>query len=295
MSSAVLTHRAKAGPPSGRRIFHRALWKKTIGESWFLLASLCALALFFAWLFVWLITKIKLNALLTMLVSSLKDFESLSGVPFQQVATEEGRIALAFIDPVVYLAVIVWAIGRGSDMVSGELERGTLEMVLAQPLRRITVYASKAAVTIAGLVLICVVLWCGLTLGIHLLVKEKDLVRPAMYIPPAMNLLGMGFAMAGITAFVSSWDRYRWRTIGIMGGFYAVSVVLKVVARMAPEWESLGYASILWTFEPQRLVGTHADAWRLLVEYNTPLVVVGMLSYIAGAIIFCRRDLPAPL
>jgi hypothetical protein len=42
-------------------------------------------------------------------------------------------------------------------------------------------------------------------------------------------------------------------------------------------------------------LANNSDAWRLLVEHNTPLLVVGVIGFVAGAIIFCRRDLPAPL
>lgn len=281
--------------PAARPRINRTLWFKTARESSGLLLSLVVLLFGFGWVYVWLISKIKLDVLLQFLLGGLKDLERLSGVPFQEVATPEGRVALAFVDPLVHLGVIVWAISRGSDTVSGELERGTLEMLLAQPVSRLSLYVSKAVVAAAGLVLICVAFWCGLSIGIRLLVEETERVWPAMYIPPTINVFGLGFAMAGIATVVSSCDRYRWRTIGIMGGFYAVAVVLKVIARMAPGWEPIGYASIFWPFEPQRMVTGRDDAWSLLVEYNTPLLVIGLVGYIAGAVIFCRRDLPAPL
>jgi ABC-2 type transport system permease protein len=284
-------------PPAAHRhrSFNWAIWTKAFGEAWVLLASLSALLFAFAWVYVWLISKIELPVLMEFLLGGLKDLERLSGVPFKDVATPEGRIALAFVDPLVHLGVTVWAIARGSDAVAGELERGTMEMLLAQPVSRISVYVSKAVVTIVGLVLICVALWCGMAVGVLLIVEETDRVWPALYIPPTFNVFGLGLAMAGITAFVSSWDRYRWRTIGIMGAFYAVAVVLKVIGRMAPGWEPLGWFSVFWPFEPQRMVAASEEAWRLVVVYNAPLVAVGLLGYVAGAIIFCRRDLPAPL
>jgi ABC-2 type transport system permease protein len=168
-------------------------------------------------------------------------------------------------------------------------------MLLAQPVSRISVYASKAIVSVIGLALICVALWCGMAVGILVIVEETDRVWPSLFIPPTTNVFGLGVAMAGIAAFVSSLDRYRWRTIGIMGAFYAVAVVLKVIARMAPGWERLGWLSVFWPFEPQQMVTTIVEAWRLVFEYNAPLVVIGLIGYVAGAIIFCRRDLPAPL
>jgi ABC-2 type transport system permease protein len=290
-SPQVLSTRVATAQPR----FNRTLWSKTARESSVLLLSLAVLLFAFGWVYVWLISKIELNVLFQFLIGGLKDLERLSGVPFQEVATPEGRVALAFVDPLVHLGVIVWAISRGSDTVAGELERGTLEMLLAQPVSRLSIYASKSVVAGVGLVVICAAFWCGLSIGIRLLVDEIDHVWPAMYVPPTINVFGLGFAMAGIATLVSSCDRYRWRTIGIMGGFYAVAIILKVIARMAPGWEAIGYASIFWPFEPQRLVTGQNDAWRLLWEYNVPLIAIGVVGYVAGGVIFCRRDLPAPL
>ena len=69
--------------------------------------------------------------------------EQLMPVSFSQMATSAGRIAVAYDDPIVLLLVTVWAISRGSDAVSGELNRGTMEMVLAQPVTRLGVLGPR--------------------------------------------------------------------------------------------------------------------------------------------------------
>ena len=71
-------------------------------------------------------------------------------LPFEQLATYSGRIALAYDLPIVILCVSVWAIARGSDCVSGELGRGTMEMLLAQPVSRLQVLLTQATVTTIG-------------------------------------------------------------------------------------------------------------------------------------------------
>ncbi len=274
---------------------NRALWPKAFAEIWLLLVALSVLMFAFAWLFVWLTSKIELPALFNFLASGLKDFEKLSGVPFNQVATYEGRIALAFVDPLVLLAVTVWAIARGSDSVSGELERGTMELMLAQPVRRISVYASKAVAATVGLAVISFSLWLGTAVGIDRVMSQRAAVNAGHYYYAAANVFGLGFALLGLSTLVSAFDKYRWRTIGIMGAYYALSLVLKVIARMAPGWEAVGYGSIFTAFEPQLLVANPAEAGAILLRYNGVLLAIGAVSYILGAVVFCRRDLPAPL
>lgn len=79
--------------------------------------------------------------------SRILNWQRLSSVPFADIATHSGRVALALVDPVVVLAATVWGITRGSDAVSGQLERGTMEMVLAQPVSRTAVYITQAIAT----------------------------------------------------------------------------------------------------------------------------------------------------
>ena len=94
---------------------------------------------------------------------------------------------------------------------------------------------------------------------------------------------------------VSAFDRFRWRTIGIMGGFYVVALLLKLVARMAPEWGWVGYGSVLTAFEPQALVSKPDEALALLGRQAGALLGLGLAGYIVGGVAFARRDLPAPL
>jgi hypothetical protein len=101
--------------------------------------------------------------------------------------------------------------------------------------------------------------------------------------------------IAGIAACVSAADSYRWRTVGILCGFYVVSLLAKLVGRMSRSLSWVGYVSVLNAYEPQRLVGDPAESWRLLAAYDAVLIGVGVAAYAVGAVLFAKRDLPAPL
>jgi ABC-2 type transport system permease protein len=275
-------------------LFNAALWLKSFRESWVLLAALCLLMFGFAWIYVWVVSKIERPALLSFFTSALKDFEALSAVPFQDVVTPAGVIALAFIHPLVQFTFVVWAAGRGSDIVAGELERGTMEMLVAQPIGRSAIFISKVAVAIVGLVVLSAALWAGISVGLRVVVPD-DPVWPGLFLPAALNVLGLGFTVLGIAALVSSIDRYRWRTIGIVGSIYALSIITDVIARMAPGWEWMRYCSIFSVFEPQRLVAKPDEAWSILAQHNGVFLLLGASCLLAAGVIFARRDLPAPL
>jgi ABC-2 type transport system permease protein len=230
------------------------------------------------------------------LVQLPKEFQRVSPIPMADIATPAGRVGLAYVDPVAIIAATAWGIARGSDAVSGQLGRGTMEMLLAQPLRRLTVLSVQAAVTTFGALLLGLCAWLGTCMGLRTVNLPGDAVISSMlYLPSAANLAGLAFFMAGFTTMLSAFDRYRWRTIGLASGFYVVSLILKLVARMAPKWDHLIYASFLGAFEPLLFVNHPEDGWRLALEYNGVLVGLGLAAYIIAAIVFCRRDLPAPI
>jgi ABC-2 type transport system permease protein len=276
-------------------MWNTAIWKKTWGDQRVLLLSLAALWAAFPWIYIWLSAQIPMPAFQDVLLRAIpRDWQKLSGVPFSEVATHAGRVALAFVDPVVVLAATVWGITRGSDAVSGQLERGTMEMVLAAPVRRVAVFVTQAlATTVAAAVLCCVLygaVWSAIACG-----PWAGKVDSARFVPAALNVFGLMVCMGGVSACVSAVDSYRWRTVGILCGFYVFSLLAKLVGRLSGTFAWVGYLSVFNCYEPQRLVGPAAESWRLLATYDGVLIGLGVAAYVVGAVLFARRDLPAPL
>jgi ABC-2 type transport system permease protein len=283
-----------------------ALWKKTIYESRWLLVSGMAFMFMVHWLRVWVSSFFSSKALENMFSFMPELVEQLMPVPLSQVATQAGRIAVAYDDPIVLLLVTVWGISRGSDAVSGELNRGTMEMVLAQPVTRLGVLGTQAAVTLSGAALLAAAALLGTSIGLATITLEET-VSPSVFMPAALNLFAMGAFLAGLTTMVSAGSNYRSHTIGIVGAFYAVSMIAKIIGRLAPGWDWITYGSFFTPFEPQLLVAERWKAWSLWVDgprgtlelgglgYDSILIGLGLACYVVAAIVFCRRDLPAPL
>jgi hypothetical protein len=132
-------------------------------------------------------------------------------------------------------------------------------------------------------------------------------VSATLYIPPAVNLFGLMVCLGGMTSLVSSCDSVRWRTIGLMAGWYVLSMVLTVVSQIADRWHWLGNASFFSAYKPQSMVADPDGAWSLLAYRNGSIVglgvggqvvvlfALGIACYVAGAIVFNRREIPAPL
>jgi ABC-2 type transport system permease protein len=285
----------------------RALSLKAIGDAKWLFAAFLALTFFFPWVFLWASGKISMPAFTNFLASALpQEWQRVWGVPFSQVATPAGRAALVFVHPLIVFGAAVWTVARGSDCVSGEIGRGTMEMLLAQPIRRTAVYATQAFVTILGSATLAMAVWCGAAIGLGS-ASLYEHVSVALFIPPAMNLFGLMVCVGGISALISSWGSQRWRTIGLIAAWYVLSTVLAVVSQFADQWKWLGYASILTAYKPQSMVARPEEAWSLLTYRNSAFAGLGMGGYMlvlfglgltcyaAGAVILSRREIPAPI
>jgi len=272
----------------------RLLIVKCINEA-ILLWSACALVLFFfPWVRIWTVSQFELSGFAPLL-KQFRAFEKFSPVPLEQFLTYHGIIGFTFDEPVLILCVLVWSISRGSDVVSGELGRGTMEMMLAQPISRGQVFGAHAVVTISGLMLLCLLVYAGIYLGIQTnstpvsssigfkipilnweigspiaqsspnFVPLSKLVSPSIYLVPTMNLFGLGFLMLGLSSMVSAIDQYRWRTIGIVIGVYVLQLLLFVLAKSTPKLGFLKPFSFLAAYQPDWIVQTvHRDpssAW----------------------------------
>lgn len=283
----------------------RILIKKYIHES-LLLWSACALVLlFFPWVRIWTVSQFELSGFASIL-EQFRAFEKFSPVPLEQFLTYQGMVGFTFDEPVLLLCVLVWSISRGSDVVSGELNRGTMELLLAQPIERSRLLAAHATVTIIGLALLCVLVYVGIYLGIttnttpvsiggsvRIPILNLDLgipmtkktqewvplrqfVDPSLYILPTLNLFALGFAVLGLSVLLSARDQYRWRAIGFTIGIYVLQLLLFILSKSTPSTHVLTPFSFLAAYQPdwsvQRINRVREAAWSLWSEGDTSKV-----------------------
>jgi len=271
---------------------NRALWKKAVADLWLLLLVSATLLLLFGWAFVWFTSLFQVGAWGALLNAMPNVMQPMFGVPMAQLALPAGQISVVFVHPIPLLICLGWAVGRGSDTVSGEIGRGTMEYLLTLPVRRVWVLVAPAVCSTAGAAVLAAALWTGVSLGIATVELHVSL-KATQFLPGTMNLFGLTFAMSGLTAFCSSWDHNRWRTMALAVGFYVVSFLLWLVARV---WQTawwLKYLTFLTAFEPQRLIllpDSQAIAW----HYNGVLLALGLAGYVVAAVILTFRDIPQP-
>lgn len=281
----------------------RLLLKKALLESWLLLLACGVMVFVFCWTRVWIVTRFELHRFEPFL-DQLKQFEQFMPVPLEQVLTYSGSLALTFDEPVLLLCMLVWAISRGSDVVSGELGRGTLEMLLAQPVGRIKLLLAHSLLSVAGVALLTFLVWLGLYAGIHtnsvretihtgasiqvpflsfeipimapheetVFVPLSQRVDAKIFVSPCFNLFAFTLFMLGLSTLLSAVDRYRWRTIGVVVSFYVLELLILLLAKATPTMAWCHAFTFFTLYQPDGIVHLMSRdpevAWSLTAQHS---------------------------
>lgn len=325
---------------------NRLLIKKNLYESALLLAACSFMLVVFCWARVWIVCQFDLEKF-SPLLGQLKRFEKFSPVPLEQLLTYPGSIGMSFSEPVLMLCILVWSIARGSDVVSGELGRGTMEMLLSRPISRIRLLLVHSLCGYAGLAFLCLCVWTGLHFGIQfndvqraadqqitftmLLipieipfavgepkiepVPLRNYVDSSVFILPALNLFALGAFVFSLSMLLSSFDRYRWRTIGVVISVYVIQLLVFLLSKTVVSAKFLQNFTFFSFYQPDATViqvQRHGgQVWAFFAKDETKsliwpyslaplgmiaaLLLFAVLVNIVAAIWFKRRDLPAPL
>src|SRR5262245_50889957 len=63
-------------------------------------------------------------------------------------------LSIGYVHPLIQLVLCLWAVGRSASALAGELDRGTLELLLAQPIPRGRVVLAHVLVDVISLPLL---------------------------------------------------------------------------------------------------------------------------------------------
>jgi ABC-2 type transport system permease protein len=242
-------------------------------------------------------------------------------------------LSIGYVHPVMQLMFCVWAIGRGASAIAGEVDRGTMELLLAQPLARFKLILAHFIVDLVTIPILCLSLWAGTCFGWWLIGPIKPeapdikLPNPAltMFLPketeaqqqarlhvnlseflPALPLVGgLIFAVSGYTIWLSSLGRFRMRVLSLAIGVTVVQFLINLLGQM---WDFIAWMrpfTIFYYYQPQQVILGHGAAvtfseWNggqplCAIPMLAVLVAVGSLGYGLALWTFQRRDVPAPL
>lgn len=210
-----------------------------------------------------------------------KALRSLFGI--SDMTTGIGFLRAEVFSLVAPMLAIILAILWGSDLIAGEEDRGTIDILLANPISRRRVLVEKWASLFVGVFVIMLGLGIALAIGIPAFGLHIDWVS-VVAVLFATGLLGFLFGTIALALGAATGRRglARGVTALLAVAAYLLSSLsdlvtwLKPIRPSSPWYHALGIDPLNSGFEP----------WHLLV-----LVVMIVIVMLAGIYTFERRDL----
>ena len=202
--------------------------------------------------------------------------------------TLPGSITLGFQHPLAIAMVAIFAIGSGATAVAGERARGTLEVLLARPISRLTLYVSILVALLVTVLIVLSAILAGMVAGsaIQGLTDELDVARV-----PFVLLNGFGlwaaFTTFGLATSIT-FDR-PGPAIGLSLAYLVINYFLEILGSL---WADAAWTqdySLFHHFDPGAILSGEGAVLDLVIVFGAAIVPV-----IYAIIVFPRRDLAAP-
>ena len=268
-----------------------ALLRKNVGESRWMLLTLCSALFALSWLFVFATHR---NEVRIKGPRGLQVMGMLRGMGGPAMDYSTGAIEVAFWTttvPAFVLIVSIWAIARGSAGVAGEIERGTMDMILSRPITRLGFLGAQALAALFGLALLAGAILAGNQVGARYNALN-DPPAVGRLIKPLLNLVALGFAIYGYTLACSAVDLVRWRPNLLSSGATLAGFIAPIVANLSAlgdEYRWLESCSIFKAFDQVEVI-TKVENF----AFNAGvLVLIGSIGLTLAGVAFLYRDLPA--
>lgn len=215
--------------------------------------------------------------------------EQMLGIAPSETPTLAMQAAIAN-HPLVFLALLGWAISRASAAVAGEVERGTLDLTLSRPIRRSTFLAAQILATLIVFALLGLAITAGHLASTRLIYRLNGTPPPRDYLPMIGSLIALGMAVFGYTLPISSGSLSRARA-GIIGLAITLTGIAGIIfARQYEEYDWVANLSVFEFYAPvANTLSPMQEQWMDLAI----LVGVFVVGSIVSFVIFLRRDLPS--
>lgn len=199
-----------------------------------------------------------------------------------------GTITMGLQHPLAIAMIGVFAVGAASTAVAGERARGTLEVLLARPIRRTTLYWSLLlALLIVVLVTLLAIL--GGMVGGAMAVGIADQMDATQLPLVIVNGFGMWAAFTTFSLAASvTFDR-PGPAIGISLAWLLINYFLEILGSL---WTDVAWTqeySLLHHFNPGEILNGRLDPIDLVIVAVATVIPIAYALYV-----FPQRDLAAP-
>jgi len=191
-------------------------------------------------------------------------------------------LALSWFHPVFLGLGAAFVVSRATDALAGEIDRGSVYLILSRPLPRWALVAGKASELVLGAACLAAAGWIGQALGVLAVGETAPLARYLLVAPLAWGL----FAALGAGALVISSVTSRTALAGGLASAWTLAAfVLDVIPAVAES--PLAWLNPWHYYFPQEVAAAGQMDWLALAA----LLAWTAVATAVAAFLFSRRDL----
>ena len=202
--------------------------------------------------------------------------------------TLPGSITLGLQHPLAIAMLGIFAVGSSAMAVAGERDRGTLEVLLARPISRTTLYVSLLIALLLAVLVVLAAILGGMIGGAAFIgiVDELDLGQLPLVLVNGFGLWA-AFTTFGLAMSVT-FDR-PGPAVGLALAYLLVNYFLEILGSLWTDAAWTQEYSLLHHFDPGAILTGDLDPIDLVIVYVAALVPI-----VYALLIFPKRDLAAP-
>ncbi|NQV34568.1 MAG: hypothetical protein HQ515_17880 [Phycisphaeraceae bacterium] len=213
--------------------------------------------------------------------------KSMLGGEALQAGNISGLIAIGYNHPLVMILYMLYAVGVPTNLLAGEVQRGTMELILSRQTTKTQVYTCAGLITVIGMFAMVLVMFLGTVAGTTLYTFVQA-VPLGDFFRIAVNAGLMASAVGGLALLASACFR---RPVAV-GLTVSTLVVMYFTSFVSEWWPRMAFLSPTTLFH-------YINVYDIFVKHVWPvrdmavLVAVLFAATILGGIIWQRRDLSA--
>lgn len=201
-----------------------------------------------------------------------------------QLSTFSGYISAEHFSLVWPLMAILIAVSTAGVMLAGEIERGTMSLLLALPVSRSKLYVSKY---VAGVLALAIFTLFSSAVVIPLAGLSNIDVNAANVWRVTLLSFAFGWSVFSLSFMFSAMLKERSRVYFVVGGGLMLMYVANLVSGLVNSLDKFKYVSFFHYYTPDKaLVGG-----KLSISSCALFAIVALISTAVGYFVFNKRDI----
>ncbi len=214
-------------------------------------------------------------------------FTALMGGDIARILKIQGYVGVGYVHPIMIAILAAFVIGIAVRAIAGEIDRGTINLLLARPVRRRDLVLTAFVQLLIGLGIISLALVIGIWVGLQTLGKLASGVEPSAVLSATLLTLLFFLAIGAYSLLFSAASSDAGRATLFGAGLTLIFYFLNYLAQLSPDFKSLGSLSIFHFWDPGAALIANRFQWNELALF----AALSILLTLAAVIVIERRDI----